>query len=852
MKKSILGLVMALMGCGAMAQTVTSSPLPIVLIQTDNNATIPDDYKVPGTMTILYVDDSTTNYVSNQNNSAYIHYQGRIGIEKRGSTSQNLSKRHYGFETRQADDVSNDNVSLFGFPAENDWTLNPLNYDNSYLRDPLSYALANRTGHYASRTFYCEVFVGGNYRGIYSLCEKIKVDKGRVNLEKMDSTANALPAVTGGYIIKADKTTGGDPVAWTTPAHSYWEDVLYIHHYPKPAEVTPAQTAYIHNYFDAFQAVMDSGNASIADGYPSMIDVPSFVDYMLIAELTSNIDIYQKSTFFHKDIQGKLCAGPAWDFNGAFGNDPFFNPGRSGYDVWQFDNDDNTGSRFWYQLYNDPQFRRLLARRWHELTAPGAPWEYSSVIALVDSLDGRISSLVARDKQRWGYTFSQTNAVNSLKTWLQNRYNWLNAQLTDTLNTLPELPALAFTKIQYNPKRFGSYPKDSMEFIAVTNLEDTTIALTGLYLSHLGLSYQFPADATIDPLQEVYIASDTAAFRAKYGVEAIGQYARTLSNSSQRLVLADAWGRVIDDVTYYDRAPWPAEADGDGPFLTLTDPYADNSIADNWSTDTTLIHPCMAPENIQVSEVGYTTALLTFEAASTQHEWVAVLSSDNGADTIAMDSTTYSFSNLMPATQYSLSVMALCDERHASEWSDSISFTTRECKAVTDLVVEPYGADYRFSFTDPNDASNWHYGYGAEGFDPDEAIPIHISDTFAYLTNLMPDRYELYVRAECEPSIVSPWSEGAAFEVEREGMRLYDRLSAALFPMPATSTISITLYDADGAAEITILDLYGREMMRCTSSLQTTHLNVSALAAGVYLVQITTPTKHTSAKIVKE
>ena len=43
--------------------------------------------------------------------------------------------------------------------------------------------------------------------------EKIKVDDNRVNITKMATTDNTYPAVTGGYITKSDKTTGGDPVA---------------------------------------------------------------------------------------------------------------------------------------------------------------------------------------------------------------------------------------------------------------------------------------------------------------------------------------------------------------------------------------------------------------------------------------------------------------------------------------------------------------------------------------------------------------------------------------------------------------------------------------------------------------
>ena len=62
----------------------------------------------------------------------------------------------------------------------------------------------------------------------------------------------------------------------------------------------------------------------LEDGYPSVIDVPSFIDFMILNEFAANVDGYQFSTFFHKDRNGKLRAGPIWDFNLTYGNDLFY------------------------------------------------------------------------------------------------------------------------------------------------------------------------------------------------------------------------------------------------------------------------------------------------------------------------------------------------------------------------------------------------------------------------------------------------------------------------------------------------------------------------------------------------
>ena len=198
-------------------------------------------------------------------------------------------------------------------PSENDWVLNGIAFDPSLIRDYLSYNLSRQIGNYATRTAYCEVVINGEYKGLYILQEKIKAGTDRVNVLKIGTSDISLPNVTGGFITKADKTTGGDPIAWSMP--SYTTTVDFIHELPKPAAVLPAQTAYIYDQFLQLASTSNANVTSVINGYPSVIDVPSFVDFMLINELASNADAYQFSTYFHKDRNGKLRAGPVWDFN---------------------------------------------------------------------------------------------------------------------------------------------------------------------------------------------------------------------------------------------------------------------------------------------------------------------------------------------------------------------------------------------------------------------------------------------------------------------------------------------------------------------------------------------------------
>ncbi|MBR5378003.1 MAG: CotH kinase family protein [Bacteroidales bacterium] len=584
-KKIVFTVFLSLLCAIIQAQILTDSNLPIVVIETDGGVPIPDEPRVMGTMKIIWHQDGSRNYLSDINNPAYLNYDGRISIEVRGSTSQQFfDKKPYGLTTLQADNVTNNNVSLLGMPKENDWILNSLAFDQTGLRDVLSYELFERLGQYAVRRVYCEVMVNGDYKGLYVFMEKIKVDDDRVNIAKMDDSCNNYPEVSGGYITKADKPNG-DPVAWSMEEYGYgwWPYYTdFIHHYPKPENVTLAQNNYIHGVFTNLATVANRHDTSISTGIPSVIDIPSFVDFMLVAEYSSNVDVYSLSTFFHKDRNGKLRAGPVWDYNLTYGYDAFGS--RSRYDVWQFNNQDNNGPKFWRDLFNTDLYRCYLARRWFEQTASGMPLSYEFVCNRMDEIEALITEAIGRDNQRWHNMTQHDQWMGDMKNWIQLRINWLNQNIGPYEGCADvDLPPLVISKIHYHPQDYWDIDGDRLEFIEITNNGDEEVDLTGVYFRELGVTFSFPDHAQVGGHEALVLCSDSLAFRDYYNTLPFGQFTRNLSNKSENLVLADAWGNVIDEVHYYDSAPWPWEADGDGPYLELIDLNLDNSLPESWT-----------------------------------------------------------------------------------------------------------------------------------------------------------------------------------------------------------------------------------------------------------------------------
>jgi hypothetical protein len=562
----------------------TSSNLPIIIIDTDGGAPIPDDPRITADMKIINRGEGVRNYLTDKDSSQYLDYDGKITIEIRGSSSQASPKKQYGFSTKEADGVTNNNVSLLGFPSDNDWIINGLVFEPSLMRNYICYNLSRMIGEYASRTKYCEVVINGEYQGLYLLLEKIKQGHDRVNVIKIQPSDNSYPDLTGGYIVKADKTTGGDPVAWTMPGIAGRDDVTFINDLPKPEDVTLAQNNYIHSQFEKLSIAAIAGNTSVLNGFPSIIDIPSFIDYMIINELSANADAYQYSTYFHKDRNGKLRAGPIWDQDLTFGNDLFFwDLDRSKTDTWQFANGDNMGPEFWQRLFYNPVFKCYMSKRWNELIKPGHPLNSDVIDKFIDRADSLISEAVLRENMRWGTSPDHENELARLKQFIKDRTAWMTANLgpcTGCCNI--EVPDLVIDKIMYYPDSTLIYPSSKdQEFIEITNNGNRTADLTGLCFGGTGFVYQFPAGSFLEKGSSLILASKSSVFLAKYGIHPFGQYTRNLSNSGESLILVDAFGNVVDSVVYSSNAPWP-DASANGYYLELPDLNSDNSQAISW------------------------------------------------------------------------------------------------------------------------------------------------------------------------------------------------------------------------------------------------------------------------------
>ena len=429
------------------------SNLPIVVINT-NGRTIPNEPKIDARMGVIYDPSGGIHRISD----GFNNYNGKIGIEIRGSSSLSFAKKQYLLETRNEDN-SNNNVSLMGMPKENDWILNAPFSDKSLMRNVLTYRLGRDLGRYAPRTHFCEVIINDEYMGVFVLMEKIKRDKNRVNISKLKVDETSGEDLTGGYIVKIDRSQGNK--SWFSPVRPIPggnQRTEFVYHYPDSDDIQPEQEAYIREYITDFEQALEGADFSHPDkGYLPYVDLLSFVDFFLMNELSRNVDAYRLSTYMYKDKGGKLTMGPLWDFNLAFGNADYCEGGSSR--GWQFRrfNEICAGDAFvnpswWTRFMRDTTFCQAAVSRWSVLR--NNRLSNNRILAVVDSLTQELEDAQERNFDRWPvlgrYIWPNNFVGNSfdseigyLKDWIRQRLAWMDDNLPAICSYKPPV----FTRI---------------------------------------------------------------------------------------------------------------------------------------------------------------------------------------------------------------------------------------------------------------------------------------------------------------------------------------------------------------------------------------------------------------------
>ena len=405
---------------------LTESNLPLFFIETNGDSIVADS-SITADMGVIYNGYGKTNYITDPFNN----YDDKISIKKRGSTSLAFPKASYRIETQDSTGQNN-NVSLVDLPEENDWVLYGPYSDKTLMRNMLLYNLAEQLGWYGPRTRFCELFLNNDYRGVYVLIEKIKIDDERVDIANLTQNDTIGDELTGGYIVRIDRMEGG---GW----HSDINTNIYFSYYdPDEDELLEVQRNYIKDYINNFEYKLDSAINLMDTSLLALFDEDSFIDFIILNELSKNVDAYRLSTYMFKDKNsndGRLRMGPVWDYNIAFGNNynyEAYTPEDFIYDnpLWE------PFAVFWFRkLMSFESFQLMVNSRWSELR--NTSLHIDSIYSIIDSSYVFLSEAQARNFERWpilgvpiwpnyfvGDTYQED--VDFLKQWISSRLEWLD------------------------------------------------------------------------------------------------------------------------------------------------------------------------------------------------------------------------------------------------------------------------------------------------------------------------------------------------------------------------------------------------------------------------------------------
>jgi len=399
--------------------SVFCTHLPLMEITTDEP--VPEPYVYDENGNVVY-NESGSRQRSDEMVAASVRYfdsetennhltdtptvEERALIRVRGASSRGFDKKNYLLKFTKEDMVRGKNVSLSGMTADNTWALHGPFLDKTLIRNYLCYNLAGEIMDYSPNVRFCELFLNGEYMGLYVLMEKIGFNEnGRINVTKTDPDLTSTS-----YIVQIDrgtldprysvKTFGADAYL-TKPKEQAGFGKLEVV-YPG-ATLTEAQRRYIETDISRFEKALFSFDYSDPDkGYRQYIDMGSFIDFFLINEFSLNYDAPGLSTYLYKDLRGKLklCT---WDFNSAF---DYYEYSSVSPETFQIHNS------MWYKyLFKDEDFVDRVVARYKTLRKRYFNEEY--LLRYIDDTVAYLGPAIDRNFEKWGYSFNSTyNGVN--------------------------------------------------------------------------------------------------------------------------------------------------------------------------------------------------------------------------------------------------------------------------------------------------------------------------------------------------------------------------------------------------------------------------------------------------------
>lgn len=309
-------------------------------------------------------------------------------------------------------------VNLLGLGKAKKWVLMANSLDDTHLRNDIAYYVGRMLGgDWAQNGEFVELYIDGDYRGLYYLVQKVEIGKGLVNLKDPLGVLVELDNLhTGGICYRA-----------------YDENCLVVKDLVDEENLAPAMRDFLDS-FNALEIAVEVGDYEIVE---KLIDVESFAKYYLVSEFTSNPDAYNTSWHLYKDgVMDKIHAGVYWDYdlalsNARWGGSEFFLPedvrtrekfafGWKDYDKDGFEVElevDKSTSRLIYYLMRMPEFRKVV----DDIFAEKMCGRGEELLGWIEQRAAMIDEARQRDLSRWDKS-DVNQESEKLINWVMRRF----------------------------------------------------------------------------------------------------------------------------------------------------------------------------------------------------------------------------------------------------------------------------------------------------------------------------------------------------------------------------------------------------------------------------------------------
>ena len=430
--------------------------LPTVSIHTENNVEPFDkETEIPSQLTII--SDDGTKLLSETGST-----------RERGNFSRTFPKRPYRikFDAKQ---------NVLDAPAKaKKWTLINNYGDKTLMRNLLAFHLSRLLEMpYTPYGTAVDVFLNGEYKGCYQLCDQIQVHKKRVNITEMTPEDNSGEALTGGYLIEVDAYADQE-VSWFTS--DYYTRVTIKS--PDEDEITTQQKNYIRNHYSKMEK-----------SWRTYLDTDTYLRHFIVGEMSGNTDTYWSVYMYKQRGDDKIYTGPVWDFDLAFENDNRTYP-INNHSQWVFQYGSYEGymRTLTNNIINDSNAKAKLISIWDKARHNGLDEE--SLLAYVDDLSQQLNRSQELNFTRWPIMNeyihqnpviwgSYQAEVNNVKNYIKDRIAWIDNKL-------------GYTFVPYEPSGISSASVDNDQTVKVYSISgvflgnDINSLPTGIYIVRQG------------------------------------------------------------------------------------------------------------------------------------------------------------------------------------------------------------------------------------------------------------------------------------------------------------------------------------------------------------------------------